>query len=444
MATIAFFPEGAYGPTNNCAGIGALLRARGHRVVFIVEESFAGTLEARGFEERLVRLGPPPADEQAPGQFWKDFVRDTAPVFRRSTREQLEGFIAPTFEALTDGARYVDEQLRGILDELGPDAVVEDNVVAFPALAASGRPWIRIVSCNPAEVKDDRVPPTFSGYPTEERAGWAEFWEEYRRVIGPLAAEHGEYCRARGAPPLPELEMIGRSPWLNIYVYPRELDYARAAPMPGEWLRLESCVRDEQQAWTPPEGEGPLVYLSLGSLGSADVELMQRLIDSLEPLHDVRIVVSLGPQHELLRLPEHFTGAEYLPQTAILPRAQAVITHGGNNTVTESVHFGCPMVVLPIFWDQHDNAQRVQECGFGVRIDTYGHEPDELRSAVRRLLEARALRERLDTISERLQGAPGTARAAEGIERVASGAAPRNGDNLLTSQAETARSRSAR
>ena len=60
MATIVFFPEGAYGPTNNCVGIGDVLRQRGHRVVFIVEESFAGTLEAQGFEERLMRLTPPP------------------------------------------------------------------------------------------------------------------------------------------------------------------------------------------------------------------------------------------------------------------------------------------------------------------------------------------------------------------------------------------------
>ena len=43
--TIVFFPEGAYGPTNNCVGIGDVLRRRGHRVVFIVEESFAGTLD---------------------------------------------------------------------------------------------------------------------------------------------------------------------------------------------------------------------------------------------------------------------------------------------------------------------------------------------------------------------------------------------------------------
>jgi MGT family glycosyltransferase len=421
VATIAFFPEGAYGPTNNCAGIGAVLQARGHRAVFIVEESFAGTLEARGFEERLVRLAPPSEQEQEPGQFWKDFIRDTAPVFRRPTIEQLEQFIAPTFRALAVGARYVDDQLAAVLAELRPDAVVEDNVVGFPALASGGRPWVRIVSCNPAELKDELVPPVYSGYASNARSGWDAYWHEYRRVIGPLAAEHDDFCRSRGAPPLPELEMIGISPWLNLYLYPRELDYHRAAPLPGNWVRLESCVREERADWSPPDGDGPLVYLSLGSLGSADVELMQRLIDSLAPLEDLRTVVSLGPQHELLRLPDHFSGAEYLPQTAILQQADAVITHGGNNTVTESMHFGCPMVVLPLFWDQHDNAQRVKQCGFGIRLDTYGHAPGELTGAVRQLLEATPLHHRLGAISARLRQAPGTMRAAEAIERIASG-----------------------
>jgi len=162
-STIVFFPEGAYGPTNNCVGIGQVLRERGHRVVFVLEESFAGTLEAQGFEERLMRLGPPPEVEEAPGQFWKDFIRETAPVFRTPTLEQLATFVEPTFRALCDGARYVDERLREIFDELRPDVIVEDNVVSFPAIQASGRPWARIVSCNPLEVKDPALPPPSPG-----------------------------------------------------------------------------------------------------------------------------------------------------------------------------------------------------------------------------------------------------------------------------------------
>ena len=116
MSTIVFFPEGAFGPTNNCVGIGDVLRRGGHRVVFVVEESFAGTLEEKGFEERLMRLAPPPEQEEEPGQFWKDFIRETAPVFRKSTFEQLEEFIVPTWKALLDGARYVDERLVEIFE----------------------------------------------------------------------------------------------------------------------------------------------------------------------------------------------------------------------------------------------------------------------------------------------------------------------------------------
>src|SRR5690348_12461017 len=189
QSTVVFFPEGAFGPTNNCVGIGDVLRRRGHRVVFIVEESFVGTLEAQGFEERLMRLTPPPEEEEVPGQFWKDFIRDTAPVFRHPTIEQLSEFIAPTFKALVDGARYVDDRLQDIIDELQPDLVVEDNVVTFPALLASVRPWARIASCNPAEIKDPGVPPPFSGLPAADRGGWDEYWAAYRDALDPMHSE---------------------------------------------------------------------------------------------------------------------------------------------------------------------------------------------------------------------------------------------------------------
>jgi UDP:flavonoid glycosyltransferase YjiC (YdhE family) len=111
-------------------------------------------------------------------------------------------------------------------------------------------------------------------------------------------------------------------------------------------------------------------------------------------------------------------GEEFLPQTEILPKVDLVITHGGNNTVTESLYFGKPMVVLPIFWDQHDNAQRIEETGFGTRLDTYGHSGEELTAAIERLLGDEALAARLARTSERLQREPGTVRAADLIEAV--------------------------
>ncbi|HYQ77814.1 MAG TPA: glycosyltransferase, partial [Solirubrobacterales bacterium] len=101
-----------------------------------------------------------------------------------------------------------------------------------------------------------------------------------------------------------------------------------------------------------------------------------------------------------------------------------VITHGGNNTVTECLHFGKPMVVLPIFWDQHDNAQRIDETGFGARLDTYRHSGAELTGAIDRLLADEELRTRLAATSQRLQAARGTERAADLIEATVREAAP--------------------
>jgi MGT family glycosyltransferase len=425
--TVVFFPEGAFGPTNNCVGIGEVLRRRGHRVVFVVEESFAGTLEEKGFEERLMRLAPPPEVPEEPGQFWKDFIRDTAPVFRRSTFDQLEEFMAPTWQALIDGAKYVDQRLAEIFGELEPDAIVEDNVCAFPAIPASGRPWVRIVSCNPLELKDPELPPPYTGLPIDDRSEWERYRAEYRRAIDEIQADFSQFCQDRGAPSLPPGEMIHESPWLNLYLYPRDVDYPRSVPLASTWHNLESSVRTTDAEWRIPpelaERDGSLVYVSLGSLGSGDVPLMKELVAALAETPQ-RYVVSKGPQHAEYELAENMVGEEFLPQVSVLPQVDLVITHGGNNTTTESLHFGKPMILLPIFWDQHDNAQRIDETGFGTRLPTYEFERRDLWESIDRLLADGALRGRLSTVSERLQESAGNERAAQLIERIAVSAEP--------------------
>jgi MGT family glycosyltransferase len=429
--TIVFFPEGAYGPTNNCAGIGDVLRRRGHRVVFIVEESFAGNLEAKGFEERLMRLGPPPAEPEAPGQFWIDFIRDTAPVFRKSTLEQIGEFIQPTWQALIDGAKYVNPRLTEIIEELEPDAIVEDNVVSFPAVMASGRPWVRIVSCNPAELLDPVVPPFSSGYPAGEPSRWAAFRAEYRRIHADSWGDFDAFCREHGAGGLRNTELgpefMHESAYLNLYSFPAEVDYRRAEPLGPTWHRLDSTIRGTDGDWALPAElaacPGALIYLSLGSLGSADVELMQRLVDLLGRTSH-RVIVSKGPLADEITLHDNMAGASFLPQPAILPQVDLVITHGGNNTVVESFHHGKPMIVLPLFWDQVDNAQRVDETGFGRRLATYGFRDQELTGAIDALLADTALRQRMAGIAARMQAAAGTVRAADLIEQVATAHQP--------------------
>lgn len=423
--TILFMPESAYGPTNNCIGIGNELLRRGHRVVFAAEASWKGKLAPLGFDEDLVDLAPPPADDapQDAGQFWKDFIRDTAPEFRKPTVEQLETFMAPTWGALIDGARYCEPQLRGILARQAPDVIVEDNVVCFPALVTHGAPFVRIMSCNPLELPGAGIPPAYSGLPAHDRAAWAGFRAEYERTHRPLWADFDAWVRSQGAPGLPDLEFIHRSAHLNLYVYPTELDYTDARPVDATWQRLDSSVRRTDAAFELPAAVrdrpagSALVYLSLGSLGSADVGLMRRLVDVLSRSPH-RFIVSKGPQHDQYELAPNMWGAEFVPQTSIIPQVDLVISHGGNNTTTEAFHFGKPLVLLPLFWDQYDNAQRVDELGYGVRLSTYGFTDAELLGAVDRLVGDAALRARLTAIGERVRSVDGVRLAAERIEGV--------------------------
>ena len=82
-------------------------------------------------------------------------------------------------------------------------------MIGFPALPASGIPWVRIVSCNPCELKDPQVPPVFSGYPAGDRTGWDEFRAEYERAHRDLWADFSRRLQAE-APPRP-------SPWRHLW-----------------------------------------------------------------------------------------------------------------------------------------------------------------------------------------------------------------------------------
>ena len=175
-----------------------------------------------------MRLSDAPEIPEAPGQFWKDFIRDTAPVFRSDTQEQLGGFILPTWQALIDGARYVDERLTEIFDELAARRDRGGQRLRFSRHPGQRPPLGPDRVLQPAGGHRPRAPAHVLRAcrsriaPTGRRSG-----PSTRRQVGDLQASFSEFCVERGAPPLPAMDMIHESPWLNLYLYPQELDYPR-------------------------------------------------------------------------------------------------------------------------------------------------------------------------------------------------------------------------
>jgi UDP:flavonoid glycosyltransferase YjiC (YdhE family) len=286
---------------------------------------------------------------------------------------------------------------------------------------AAGVPWVRIVSCNPLELPDAALPPVFSGLSTTDQTAWGGFRDTYSRLHADLHRTFDDFVQARGCPSLPDDAFMIDSPYLTLFVYPEEADYARARSLASTVHRLDSSVRTTDPPFAMPDqlaGDGKLIYVSLGSLGAAEPELMGRLVDLLAGTPH-RVIMSLGPQAGQLALPNNIYGEEFLPQPSILAMVDAVITHGGNNTTTECFFFGKPMLVLPLFWDQHDNAQRVDELDFGHRLPPYGFSDAEFLTALDDVLTDESRRSRMAAMAQRLHANPGPVKAADLIERLA-------------------------
>ena len=139
----------------------------------------------------------------------------------------------------------------------------------------------------------------------------------------------------------------------------------------------------------------------MGSMGSADLDLMKRLIAALRNTPH-KYIVSKGPRHEEMELAPNMYGERYLPQTKIVPFVDLVITHGGNNTTTETFAVGKPMIVFPLFGDQFDNAQRLEETGLGARLEPYNFTEKQLVDKIDHLLNDQILLKKLQNASKRI------------------------------------------
>jgi MGT family glycosyltransferase len=167
--------------------------------------------------------------------------------------------------------------------------------------------------------------------------------------------------------------------------------------------------------WLDPGRKCLLV--SLGTLnGPAGARFFQVVIDALANLSgELQAVVAAPP---ISGAPPHILFAGHVPQLAVLPRMSAVVSHGGHNTVCETLAHGLPLVVTPIRDDQPIIAQQVADAGAGIRLRFARLRPAELREAILTVLSDPSYRGAAERVRDSFAAAGGAATAAAHLEKL--------------------------
>jgi MGT family glycosyltransferase len=163
-------------------------------------------------------------------------------------------------------------------------------------------------------------------------------------------------------------------------------------------------------------GQGPLVYISLGTILNVNVPFYRSCFQAFGGTQK-RIVLSAGAGTDLDSLgaiPENFVVRNFVPQLEILKRADVFITHGGMNSVSEGLWYGVPLVVVPQGSDQYLVARRVETLNAGVALDKRRLTPEALRQAVDSVA-LEGIRANIETIQDSFREAGGFVRAADAV-----------------------------
>ncbi|MCY0919480.1 MULTISPECIES: glycosyltransferase [unclassified Streptomyces] len=376
------------GHVNPTAAVGAELASRGHEVAWT------------GPPGELARLLPPharilPAGEHVAGGYaglherWRD----------------LRGVAALRFlweEALIPLARAMEPGVLAAAARFAPDVLVADQqALAGPIVARRlGIPWVTSASTS-AELTRP-----FAGFP--KVGEWVS--ERIGALLSEYGADDGDWDprfseRLVWVFSTPELVGTGAEvPPHHAYVGPAF--GARPAAPDFPWRRLDPARRR--------------VLVSLGTLNQeAGIRFYRAVLGAAERLSDdVQLVLSAPASTIGGRTPANVLVQDGVPQLELLPHLDAVVSHGGHNTVCEALAHGLPLVVAPIRDDQPIVARQVVEAGAGVRVRFGRTGPEELRDALTAVLDDPGPRRAARRIQASFAAAGGAAAAADRLEKL--------------------------
>jgi UDP:flavonoid glycosyltransferase YjiC (YdhE family) len=267
-------------------------------------------------------------------------------------------------------------ELERILSSFAPQVVVADHLAfgATAALRGLRQPFLAFHPGHPSAIA--RGWPY--GYPARvpsrirvDIGGLGRLWGVCAGVVERFT---DEYNRAIAAvdPDVSSVDdaFVAGSPLGTLVNYPAELGSSYRLAGGSRYIGSAVRVQPSTDVRRREGGKRPRIYAALGSFFSGRSDILRTIVAAFrhEPV-DLVMATGVTPVSELGAVPDHWVVADYLPQPVEIASADLVITHGGNNTITESLTAGVPLVVGPLSTDQFAAAADVESAGLGLVFD---------------------------------------------------------------------------
>jgi len=314
----------------------------------------------------------------------------------------MEEALAKAFATFAERARHEVGDLREVIAETGPDALLIDiTTVGAAALAeAAGLPWAQSIPLFQSFTPGPGAPPVFGLVP-------------YCLAPEPGLQVLNAPRREVGLELLSTPDEVWRAP-LHLYYTAPPLEHPDLGFPPS--FRFVGPGLWEPPATTPPwldELPEPLVIVSVSSEFQHDHALVETALLALaqEP---VGVAVSTAAHDpRAFAAPANARLERWLPHGALLSRAACVVCHGGMGITQKTLAAGVPLCIIPFGRDQFEVGARIAALGAGTCLPPDALNPESLRTAIR---EAIAMRDGAQKVADALASAGGATAAASALE----------------------------
>jgi UDP:flavonoid glycosyltransferase YjiC (YdhE family) len=239
-------------------------------------------------------------------------------------------------------------------------------------------------------------------------------------IAEPLAELRAEH----GLPPDPDLAMLSR--YLVLYPAPPSFrDPNFPLPATAHAIRPATLARagaDSGPPWLAELDDAPTVYFTLGTVYNMESgDLFERVLKGLRDL-PINLIVTVGRHIDPAEFgpqPPNVHIEQFIPQSAILPRSDLVVSHGGSGSVIGALSQGLPSVLIPMGADQPHNAARCVALGVAQTLDVIEATPADVRAAVTTLLDDPFYRQAAERVRDEIAALPGPEHALMLLEQLA-------------------------